>query len=391
MQTKTRVIQLIIALLIALFSFSCGLFQKNTNQRNANTSAPKPARWVAQYRSPLSTGITGNALPENFFYSSISVISSSIVYVAGDMVNPKTKDGRVGVIVHTTDGGQNWAETILEQPNMMVDAMNALHFINAEEGWTVGIDTGQLGIMFKTADGGKTWEFIRLSAKQAPTSVFFADSNTGWMGGSTPPTDGDADTGGPSDILGTTDGGRTWSSQMRVPVSIYDIFFIDKTTGWAAGSKGAIYHTTDGGRTWNSQRSELELGDGPTVLSSEGSKLFKVYGIHFVNAQTGYAVASAEEETTGRVLGTSNGGETWAKQRIVGDAGARDILFVSPNEGWILTDKGQYIYHTVDGNRTWLAEPRVFEQDVQQVRLGAADSGHVWAVGGGAIFFRVSD
>ena len=233
---------------------------------------------------------------------------------------------------------------------MMVDAINAIHFINAEEGWAVGIDTGQLGIMFKTADGGKTWEFLRLSAKQSPTSVFFADSNTGWISGSTPPPDGDADTGGPSDILGTTDGGRTWSSQMRVPVSIYDIFFIDKTTGWASGSKGAIYHTTDGGRTWNSQRSELELGDGPTVLSSEGSKLFKVYGIHFVNAQTGYAVASAEEETTGRVLGTSNGGETWAKQRIVGDAGARDVLFVSPNEGWILTDRGQYIYHTLDGN-----------------------------------------
>ena len=308
MQTKSRVIRLTIVLLIALFSFSCGLFQKNTNQRNANTSAPKPARWVAQYRSPLSAGITGNDLPANFFYSSISVISSSVVYVAGDMLNPKTQDGRVGLVVHTTDGGQNWTETILEQPNMMVDAINAIHFINAEEGWAVGIDTGQLGIMFKTADGGKTWEFLRLSAKQSPTSVFFADSNTGWMSGSTPPPDGDADTGGPSDILGTTDGGRTWSSQMRVPVSIYDIFFIDKTTGWASGSKGAIYHTTDGGRTWNSQRSELELGDGPTVLSSEGSKLFKVYGIHFVNAQTGYAVASAEEETTGRVLGTSNGG-----------------------------------------------------------------------------------
>ncbi|HKS40848.1 MAG TPA: YCF48-related protein [Blastocatellia bacterium] len=391
MQTSSRVIRLTIVLLIALFSFSCGLFQKNTNQRNANASAPKPARWVAQYRSPLSTGITGNDLPANFFYSSISVISSSVVYVAGDMLNPKTQDGRVGIIVHTTDGGQHWTETILEQPNMMVDAMNAVHFINAEEGWTVGVDTGQLGIMFKTADGGKTWEFLRLSAKQSPTSIFFADSNTGWMGGSNPRPDGDADTGGPSDILGTTDGGRTWSSQMRVPVSIYDIFFIDKMTGWAAGSKGAIYHTTDGGRTWNSQRSELELGDGPTVLSSEGSKLFKIYGIHFVNAQTGYAVAAAEEETTGRVLGTTNGGETWAKQRIVGDAGARDVMFVNPNEGWILTDRGQYIYHTLDVNRTWLAEPRVFEQDVQQVRLGAADSSHVWAVGGGAIFFRVSD
>ncbi len=391
MQTKSRVIRLTIVLLIALFSFSCNLFQKNTNQRNANSSAPKSARWVAQYRSPLSAGYTGNALPENFFYSSISVISSSVVYVAGDMLNPKTKDGRVGVIVHTTDGGQNWSETILEQPNMMVDAMNAVHFINAEEGWTVGIDSAQLGIMFKTSDGGHNWEFLRLSAKQIPTTIFFADSNTGWMGGSTASPDGDEDTGGPSDILGTTDGGRTWNSQIRVPVSIYDIFFIDKVTGWATGSKGAIYHTTDGGRTWNSQRSELELGDGPTVLSSEGSKLFKVYGISFADAQTGYAAASAEEETTGRVLGTSNGGETWAKQRIVGDAGARDILFVSPSEGWILTDKGQYIYHTVDSNRSWLAEPRIFEQEVQQIRLGAADASHVWAVGGGAIFFRVTD
>ena len=389
MQTKSRVIRLTIVLLIALFSFSCNLFQKNTNQRNANASAPKSCRWVAQYRSPLSAGYTGNALPENFFYSSISVISSSIVYVAGDMRNPKTKDGRVGVIVQTTDGGQNWTETILEQPNMMVEALNAVHFINAEEGWTVGIDSAQLGIMFKTSDGGRNWEFLRLSAKQTPTTIFFADSNTGWMGGSTPSPDGDEDTGGPSDILGTTDGGRTWNSQMRVPVSIYDIFFIDKTTGWATGSKGAIYHTTDGGRTWNSQRSELELGDGPTILSSEGSKLFKVYGIHFTDAQNGYAAASAEEETTGRVLGTTNGGETWAKQRIVGDAGARDILFVSPSEGWILTDKGQYIYHTVDSNRTWLAEPRVFDQEVQQIRLGAADASHVWAVGGGAIFFRV--
>lgn len=391
MQTRSRVIRLTLVLLIALFSFSCNFFQKNTNQRNSNTSPPKSAHWVAQYRSPLSQGFEGNALPENFFYSSISVVSSSTVYVAGDMRNPKTKDGRVGVIVRTEDGGRNWSEIVLEQPNIMVEALNALHFINAQEGWVVGVDTVQLGIMFKTSDGGQTWEFSRLSAKQAPTTVFFADSNTGWMGGSTPSPDDDAETGGPSDIFGTTDGGRTWTSQIRLPVSIYDIFFIDKMTGWASGSKGAVYHTTNGGRTWLPQRTELELGDGPTVLSGEGSKLFKVYGIHFTDAQNGYAVASAEEETTGRVLGTANGGESWAKQRIVADAGARDVVFVSPNEGWILADKGQYIYHTVDGNRTWLAEPRVFEQDVQQVRLGAADANHVWAVGGGAIFFRVSD
>jgi photosystem II stability/assembly factor-like uncharacterized protein len=391
MRTKSRVSRLTIVLMIALLSVSCNLFQKNSNQRNANANPSKIARWVAQYRSPYSAGFSGNDLSENFFYSSISVVSPSIVFVAGDMLNPKTKEGRVGVIVRTTDGGQTWTETVLEQPNMEVSALNSVHFINSEVGWTVGADNGRLAIMFKTTDGGRNWAFSRLSAKQVPTVVFFADADTGWMGGATPLPGEDEGAGGPSDILGTTDGGRTWQSQIKVPVSIYDIFFLDKMMGWASGSKGAIYHTTDGGRTWNAQRSELELGDGPTIPNSEGSKLFSIYGIHFTDAEHGYAAAGSDEENTGRVLGTSNGGEVWSKQRIVGDSGARDIVFVNPSEGWILAERGQYIFHTIDGNKTWLTEPRVFEQDVPQVRLGAADASHVWVVGGGAIFFRSAD
>jgi photosystem II stability/assembly factor-like uncharacterized protein len=386
-----RVARLIIISLIALPGFSCKIFQKNANQGNSNGAQPKLARWVAQYRSPHSEGFEGNDLSENFFYSSISVVSPSIVYVAGDMLNPKTKDGRVGIVVRTSDGGKTWAETIIEQPNMQIAALNSIHFINADQGWTAGIDSAQLGIIFKTADGGRSWTFSRVSAKQAPTCVFFIDANTGWMGGGTPLPGEDEGSGGPSDILATTDGGHTWQSQIKVPVSIYDIQFLDKMTGWASGSKGAIYHTTDGGKTWNAQRSEIELGDGPQLPNSEGSKLFRVYGIHFTDADHGYAAAGAEEESTGRVLGTSNGGQVWAKQRIVGDAGARDVFFVNANEGWILADRGQYIYHTTDANRTWLTEPKVFEQDVPQVKLGGADAAHVWAVGGGAIFFRVSE
>lgn len=391
MQTTSRVTRLTILLLVALLGFSCNGAQKNRNQSNTNSNTPKLGRWIAQYRSPASAGYSGNALIENFFYSSISVVSADLVYVAGDMRNPKTQDARIGVVVKTTNGGQSWTETLLEAPNVQVEALNAIHFINADEGWVVGVDSGRLGIMFKTTDGGQNWAFSRISTKQAPTTVFFADQNIGWMGGATPTPGEDEGSGGPSDILGTTDGGRTWQSQVKLPYSINDIFFIDKLTGWACGSKGAIYHTSDGGLSWNAQRSELELGDGPQIPNSEGSKLFMVQGIHFTDAQHGYAVAGAEEENTGRVLGTTNGGETWTKLRIIGDSGARDIFFINANEGWVLTDRGKYLYHTLDGNQSWLSEPRIFEQDVTQIRLGAADAAHVWAVGGGAIFFRVGD
>jgi photosystem II stability/assembly factor-like uncharacterized protein len=255
----------------------------------------------------------------------------------------------------------------------------------------VGTDAAQNGVLLKTIDGGENWAVSRISAAQVPTTVFFADAENGWMGGATPAPGEDEGAGGPSAILGTTDGGRTWQPQLNTPVSIFDICFIDKVNGWASGSKGSIYHTDDAGRTWNSQRSELEVGDGAINMQGEGVKQFGLMGIQFVDAEHGFLAASAEEEDTGRLLATSNGGASWRRQWIVADSGVRDVFFVNPDEGWAVTDRGQYVYHTIDGGHTWLAEPKVFEQDVTMVRLGAADAQHAWAVGAGAIFFRVSE
>jgi photosystem II stability/assembly factor-like uncharacterized protein len=393
MRITWRVSLFLLVACLALGAGSCtSCKSKNSNQANSNGSSTKLVRWVAQFRSPSSTGYTGNALAENFFYSSIAVISPSIVYVGGDMRNPKNRDDRVGVFVRTTDGGQTWTEKILEQPNAVDIRLNALHFANAQTGWAVGRDSVGDGIMFKTTDGGDTWAFTRLAEfSQVPTTIYFADTETGWLGGATPAEGDDEGAGGASDILGTTDGGRTWQSQIKLSVSILNLKFVDKQNGWASGTGGAIYHTTDGGRTWNAQRSEIEVADGPVMPGSEGLKLFRVTGLTFVDGQYGYAAAGSEEESTGRVLGTSNGGAVWSKQKAITDKGARDILFINPSEGWILVDSGQYIYHTVDGNRTWLSERVDYDQILPLVRLGAADAQHVWAVGGGAIFFRMNE
>ena len=383
-----------IVLCVALITGSCKWFRASSN-KNASSGAPKLARWVAQYRSPLAQGLTGNDLAESFYYSSISVLSPNLVYVGGDMRNPKNKEDRVGVVVKTTDGGQTWSETILEQQGVADIRINGMAFADADTGYVVGRIQGNSGVMFKTTDGGKTWSFSHLASfKQTPTCIFMADAETGWMGGASSVEEDDeeeGEPGGPSDLLATTDGGKTWQSQVRLNVSIYDIQFLDKTTGWASGSKGAIYHTTNGGLTWDKQRSELEAGDAFTLPGSEGAKMFDMSGISFPDADHGYAVARSREEDTGRVLGTSNGGAAWAKQRIVADSGARDVVFLNANEGWILTDKGAYIYHTLDSNKTWLSEKKDLEFDPPLSRLGAADAQHAWAVGGGVILVRQSD
>ena len=393
MHRHTRLFLLMAVLGVALITGSCKWFKGNSNK---NASAPpKLARWVMQYRSPLSQGLTGNDLSESFYYSSISVLSPSLVYVGGDMRNPKNREDRVGVIVKTTDGGQTWNETVLEQAGVADIRLNGMAFADADNGFVVGRGQGNIALMFKTTDGGKTWAFTRFGEmKQTPTCIFMADAQTGWMGGasSLDEEDEEGEPGGPSDLLTTTDGGKTWQSQARLPVSIYDIQFLDKTVGWASGSRGAIYHTTNGGLTWDKQRTELETGEAYTMPGTEGAKLFDVNGICFVDADHGYAAARARsEEETGRVIGTTNGGTVWTKQRIVADSGAHDVVFINANEGWILTDRGSYIYHTTDGNRTWLSEKRDLEFDPPVSRLGAADAQHVWAVGGGMIIVRQSD
>jgi photosystem II stability/assembly factor-like uncharacterized protein len=390
MKLTKRAAALAMISLLAAAGLNCKNSQKNGNQKGANESRTKPGRWVAQYRSPASLKYTGANLAV-FYYSAISVVSPNVVFVCGDTPSPGPVDERVGVILKTTDGGQSWTETAPQFPGMQIPALNSIHFISPETGWAVGADSGQYGIVLKTTDGGSSWSATRLTQKQVPTTVAFVDPDNGWIGGATSTPGQEEGIGGPSSILATTDGGRSWQSQYNIPISIHRLCFVDRTNGWAGGSKGTIYNTTDAGRTWDTQRTEIELGDGPVDLRGEGVKLFAIRGLQFLDKDNGFAAATATETKAGRMLVTSNGGAAWRRQWMVQGGGVRDVFFLTPNEGWALTDDSQYIYHTVDGGRTWLSEPRVFEQDVTLSRLAGADAGHIWAVGGGAIFYRVTE
>ena len=415
-------------LVLILTTVSC----KDPQNKQQNASPPTsktPSRWVPQWRSPHSMEITGMNLAA-YAYSSISVVSSEVVFVAGEMPNPKDTARRVGVVINTTNGGETWSESILEQISPNKDtALNSIYFVNPRVGWLVGatsLDDRPEGMMLRTIDAGATWTPSKLPFKQIPTCLFFVDEMTGWMGGvtldtgddgsevadtsgktkpgagkptprgktaatpgSTPASpDGDASEGGPSDILATTDGGRTWQSQRRIPTSIDDIFFVDRNTGWAAGFKGAIYNTTDGGRVWSQQRTELEFNEHYTDPKNDDAKNFIVSGIHFVDAKNGLAASSASEEELGRIIGTSNGGETWSRKLIAQGEGIRDVFLLSPTEGWATPRFPKYIYHTTDGGRYWEGENIIFPQEVPIFRIAGADASHVWAVGGGAIFFR---
>ena len=391
MQKNTRRVLWIALCLFSLAVSSCTGPSRNSNESQpaATPAAPqKTAKWEVQFRSPGSVGLGGANLA-TFSYSSISVVSASVVFVAGDMPDLKASTGRSGVIVHTTDGGRNWKETIVRQPGMEIPTLNGIHFVDQNTGWAVGVDSRENGVVLKTVDGGASWSAQKLAFKQSPTCIFFLDSNTGWMGGGTPlPQDEDSE-GGPSDLLTTTDGGSTWKSARRFSVSIRDIFFLNKSLGWIGGYRASIYETTDGGVSWIQQRSELETAEGSAQTAGEAGQRFSISSIQYLDQQNGWAGAASEDSNQGRALGTNNGGTTWTRRWIVADSGVNDLFFLSPTVGWAATNLGRYVYHTPDGGRSWFSEPISFEQELPIYRIAGADLSHIWAVGGGGIYVRV--
>jgi len=139
--------------------------------------------------------------------------------------------GTDSTILHTTDGGTNWARQINNSSANF--RFTDVQFIDEMHGWVTGID----GSLFLTTDGSATWQEIPSGTFESLISIHFVDNNNGWIAG-------DAGT-----ILRTRDGGFTWEKQFSGVASntLTSVCFVDTSNGWVAGEGGTILHTTDGG------------------------------------------------------------------------------------------------------------------------------------------------
>jgi photosystem II stability/assembly factor-like uncharacterized protein len=177
--------------------------------------------------------------------------------------------GNRGIIVKTTDGGENW----IKLTSKTFPDLRSVYFLDASTGYAVG-DTG---IIVKTTDAGATWTVQSSGTSIGLHSVFFTDASTGYVVG-------DSGT-----ILKTNDAGATWIALLNgTSFGLYSVFFTDANTGYAVGDSGTILKTDDAGATWKIQPSGTT-----TSLTS----------VHFVDADTGYIVGAE-----GTILKTTNGG-----------------------------------------------------------------------------------
>jgi len=110
---------------------------------------------------------------------------------------------------------------------------------------SVGFVWGTNGVLLKTTDGGNNWNPIATNTSDSIKKIQFIDENTGYM-----MVD--------SVISKTTNGGALWTPLTLPPsVKFKDFHFFDSQNGQICGQQttpslsGYLYATTNGGSSWN--------------------------------------------------------------------------------------------------------------------------------------------
>ena len=225
----------------------------------------------------------------------------------------------LGIILHTTDGGETWEE----QLNTSIQ-LYALDMVNENEGWVVGRD----GSILHTSNGGASWQTQDSPIGGMMTSVCFADENNGWIV--------TMDYWG--EVIHTTNGGATWTPQTNPSANpLHDVFFINQDVGWAVGLDSSVIRTSNGGDTW----------EWFNVNASQGYRFASVY---FVDELHGWMAG-----ILGSIMRTTDGGDTWQEINSGTDLSFNDIYFIDQYNGWAVGDQG-IILHSVDGGITWFKQ-----------------------------------
>ena len=233
------------------------------------------------------------------------------------------------------------------------------------------VAAGDRGHILYSDDGGSNWTQAKVPTRQLLTAVYFADEQHGWA------------VGHDALILGTTDGGQTWTQQYENregEVPLLDVWFENAQHGFATGAYGVLLETTDGGENWEDVADRLDNEDGShlnAIAEIPGSGLFIVgeMGGMFRSADMGETWERVESPYQGSFFGVVGGGEPG----VVVAFGLRGNLFRSTDFGdsWqaieLLDDGDAVESGLADGNR--LADGRIVVVGHGGTVLSSEDNG----------------
>lgn len=266
--------------------------------------------------------------------------------------------------------------------------LNSVAMVNAAVGFGLSINLNtSLSQVVRTSDGGHIWSVVD-SLDMTAEKIVATDPEHAYLVAN----NCRAGACNASVLLGTSDGGKSWTTIKATRSPLLSLSFISSNTGWVAeGSnlplgKGQLLVTSDGGSTW----STLAF---PCAAGSDGSA-----AMDFLNAQDGWMTCTGDPGAgmADKVLyATTDGGSHWSIISTVTqspggpvvtsglplDGYVHDLFFLSPMDGWAAIDRVG-VFQTTDGGRTWgFAWPSSFQIGTDNApSVGFSDKSHGWVV-----------
>lgn len=187
--------------------------------------------------------------------------------------------------------------------------------------------------LYRTTDGGNTFDLFMNQGANSIGDMYFFDSNTGFITLA-------------GRIFKTGDGGVNWTEVIQKP-TLNKLQFVNNNVGFLYGgftngepiagnsvfSSGGILKTSDGGQTWT----DLNLS------------ISEITALHFFDVNTGYF---ATHDNGNEIYKTTDGGTTWNMINEEVEGFILEMVFLDVNNGFLVTHEGR-IYRTNDGGNNW--------------------------------------
>jgi len=297
---------------------------------------------------------------ENFFVNLSNAVNATIMDAQG-----------IGTIINDDASSAQWTQ----QTSGTTNNLRSVHFVEANNGWTVGFSN----TILRTTNGGANWSLQNPNNSQTQNylAVRAIDANIVWAGAGLA-------------VLRTTDAGATWNSteynstptlfrNSLFPVSatvawapandtgvrlflrytvqpdgitlvqqsfgvigssavLRDIYFIDQDNGWSVGSPGQIVRITNASTA------------SPSFANQTSGTTVQLNGIYMLDANTGWIAGNG-----GIILKTTSSGSSWTALNSGTTTNLNDVHFNDLNNGWVVGDNG-LILTTSDGGNSWTSE-----------------------------------
>ncbi|WP_353930714.1 photosynthesis system II assembly factor Ycf48 [Okeanomitos corallinicola TIOX110] len=277
--------------------------------------------------------------------------------------------GGNATLLETNDGGETWhpLELAVDDPKSRFDSVS----FAGKEGWIVG----EPSVLLHTTDEGKSWSNLPLSAKLpgSPIMVTALGENEAEM-----VTDVGA-------IYKTTDGGLNWKAQVEAAVGVMRNLERSPDGKYiAVSAKGSFYSFWKPGmEAWephnrNSSRRLENMGfadNGQLWLLARGGQVQfsdpespeEWLDVEYPELATSWGLLDLAYRTpeeiwigggSGNLLRSSDGGQTWEKDRDVEEVAANlyKIVFFSPDQGFIIGDHGVLLKYNPNAEVTSQSE-----------------------------------